>query len=73
MIDEFRVFLKIEDVYHPLPRKYKSIYQALIIADTIEGITGCDAKVGVQLPVEDETLASHIIAAVEVYESEGEE
>ncbi len=72
MLDEFRVFLKIEDVWRPLPRKYKSIKQAAIIADTIEGITGCEASVGVRLPVEDANIADCIIEIAEVDEPEEE-
>ena len=72
MIDEFRVFIKLDDVYRPLPRKFGSIEQAVIIANTIEGISGCEATVGVQLPVEDEKLADYIAEIVEVDESEDE-
>lgn len=73
MLDEFRVFLKIEDVWRPLPRKYKSIKQATIIADAIQGITGCEASVGVRLPVEDANVGGYIIEITEVDESEDDE
>lgn len=73
MDDEFRVFLKIEDTFHSLPRKFKSIEQAVIIAHTIEAISGCEATVGVRLPVEDERIAGYVMETVEVDESEDEE
>ena len=73
MTDDFRVFIKIEGAYYPLPRKFMSFEQAVIIADTIEGIGGCEATVGVQLPVEDEKLAGYVMETVEVDESEDEE
>ncbi len=46
---------------------------AVIIAQTIEGITDCKTMVGIRLPAESDELAEYVTGAVEVEEQEGEQ
>lgn len=73
MTDVYRVFIELDGGYRALPRKYTDMGAAVIIAQTIEGITDCKTTVGVRLPAESEELAGYITETVEVEEQEDEQ